>query len=206
MIAGAGAMPRFALALLAGVLMTFTLLWVMQILIATGKRAIVDDPGITLGDFIRVQKEEVVRRDEDEPEPPPDVLDPPPQTPPQARDDLDTSQRLSIGGPAGNLELGRLGGGRIGLGDGDFLPIVRVAPIYPRRAQTRGLEGQCLIEFTVTGDGSVRDAYAVQCTSSLFERASIDAAMKFKYKPRVVDSVGVDVPGVQTIITFKLED
>jgi hypothetical protein len=26
-------------------------------------------------------------------------------------------------------------------GDGEYLPIVKVAPIYPRRAQTRGISG-----------------------------------------------------------------
>jgi len=198
--------PRYAISLLSGALVTFGLLFLMQVLIATGKRAIVDEPDINLGDFIRVKKEEVVRRDEDEPEPPPEVDEPPPETPETQMDDLDTSQTISIGGPTGNLELARLGGGRIGLGDGDYLPIVKVAPIYPRRAQTRGLEGQCLVEFTVDSTGAVKNAFIVECTSSLFERASLRAVEKFKYKPRVVDGVGQEVPGIQHIITFKLED
>ena len=198
--------PRYAISLLSGVLVTFTLLWIMQVLIATGKRAIVDDADINLGDFIRVKKEEVVRRDEDEPEKPPEVDEPPPDTPPQQTDDLDTSQTLSIGGPAGKLQLGKMGGGRIGLGDGDYLPIVKVAPLYPRRAQTRGLEGQCLVEFTVDTIGAVKDAFVVECTSSLFQKASLNAVLKFKYKPRVIDGVAEEVSGVQHIITFKLED
>jgi len=198
--------PRYAVSLLAGLLVTFTLLWVMQVLIATGKRAIVDEADFKLGDFIRVKKEEIVQRDEDEPEKPPEVDEPPPDAPPPQTDNLDTSQTISIGGPAGKIKLGALGGGRIGLGDGDFLPIVKVAPIYPRRALSRGVEGQCLIEFTVTEAGTVRDAFAVECTSSLFEKASINAALKFKYKPRVVDGVAKAVPGVQHIITFELED
>lgn len=198
--------PRYAISLVAGTLVTFTLLWVMQILIATGKQAIVDEADFTLGDFIRVKKDEIIKRDEDEPEKPPEVDEPPPETPPQQRDNLDTSQSISIGGPAGKIDLAKLGGGRIGLGDGDFLPIVKVSPIYPRRAQSRGLEGQCLIEFTVTETGTVRDASAIECTSSLFESASVNAALKFKYKPRVEDGVAKEVKGVQHIITFKLED
>ncbi len=198
--------PRYAISLLSGVLVTFTLLWVMQVLIATGKRAIVDEADINLGDFIRVKKEEVVRKDEDEPEKPPEVDEPPPDTPPQQMDDLDTSQTLSIGGPQASLQLGKLGGGRIGLGDGDYLPIVRVAPQYPRRAQTRGLEGQCLVQFTVDTTGATKDAFVVECTSSLFERSSLKAVERFKYKPRVVDGVPQDVTGVQTIITYELED
>jgi len=197
--------PRFATSLIAGVLITFSLLWIMQVLIATGKKALVDEVEFTLGDFIRVEREEIVQRDEDEPEPPPEVQ-PPPETPDTQMDDLDTSQKLTMGAKtAGKLDIS-MQGGNIGLGDGDYLPIVKVAPLYPRRAQTRGLEGQCLIEFTVTTTGTVIDAFAVECTSSLFQKASVNAALKFKYKPRVVDSVPVEVTGVQHIITFKLED
>jgi len=197
---------RFAVSLLSGALITFALLWVMQVLIATGVQAITSESDINLGDFIRVKKEEVVRRDEDEPEKPPEIDEPPPDTPETQVDDLDTAQSISIGGPSGKLDLGKLGGGRIGLGDGDYLPIVKVAPIYPRRAQTRGLEGQCLVQFTVDTTGAVKDASIVECTSQLFARASVNAVLKFKYKPRVVDSVAQEVPGVQHIITFKLED
>ena len=198
-------LARYSMSFVTGVVITFCLLWVMQVLIATGKKALVDEAEFTLGDFIRVKVDEVVRQDEDDPEPPPEVEEPPPETPEVAADDLDTSQSLSMGALNGRLSF-NLAGGRIGLGDGDFLPIVKVAPIYPRRAQTRGLEGQCLIEFTVTSTGATRDAFAVECTSSLFKKASVNAALKFKYKPRVVDGVAMDVPGVRHIITFKLED
>ncbi|MCP3999992.1 MAG: energy transducer TonB [Gammaproteobacteria bacterium] len=198
-------LARYSISFITGVFVTFCLLWIMQVLIATGKKALVDEDGFTLGDFIRVKVDEVVRQDEDDPEPPPEVEEPPPEMPEVAADELDTSQNISMGGPNGRINF-NLVGGRIGLGDGDFLPIVKVAPIYPRRAQTRGLEGQCLIEFTVTSTGTTKDAFAVECTSSLFQKASVNAALKFKYKPRVVDGVAMDVPGVQHIITFKLED
>ena len=44
-----------------------------------------------------------------------------------------------------------------------------------------------------------------QCTSSLFEKASVDAALKFKYKPRVIDGQAVEVPGVRNKFTYELE-
>jgi protein TonB len=196
---------RYSVSLLMGVVITFALLWVMQILIATGKKAVVDEQDFSLGDFIRVRKEEIVNRDEDDPEPPPEVEEQPPEMPEVQSDNMDTSQSLSIGGPGGSLQF-NLAGGRIGMGEGDYLPIVKVAPIYPRRAQTRGLEGQCLIEFTVTSTGATRDVKVVECTSTLFSRASVRAGEKFKYKPRVEDGVAKEVRGVQHIITFKLED
>ena len=94
--------------------------------------------------------------------------------------------------------------GNFAIVDGDYLPIVKVAPIYPRRAQARGIEGYCLLEFTVTRLGTVRDARAIECSSSLFERASVNAALKFKYKPRVVDGREIEVPGVQHLIRFEM--
>jgi periplasmic protein TonB len=196
---------RYSVSFISGVVITFALLWVMQVLIATGRKAVVDEQDFSLGDFIRVRKEEIVNRDEDDPEPPPEVEEAPPEMPDVQADNLDTSQSLNIGGPGGNLEF-NLAGGRIGMGEGDYLPIVKVAPIYPRRAQTRGLEGQCLIQFTVSTTGATKDAEVVECTSSLFANASRKAVEKFKYKPRVEDGVAKEVRGVQHIITFKLED
>lgn len=196
---------RYSISFVSGVIITFALLWLMQVLIATGKKALVDEADFSIGDFIRVQKEEIVNLDEDDPEPPPEVEEPPPEQPEVQADDFDTSQALNIGGPQGRLDF-NMGGGRIGMGEGDYLPIVKVAPIYPRRAQSRGLEGQCLIQFTVTTTGATKDAEVVECTSSLFAKASIKAVEKFKYKPRVEDGVPKEVPGVQHIITFKLED
>jgi protein TonB len=91
-------------------------------------------------------------------------------------------------------------------GDGEYLPIVKVAPIYPRRAQTRGISGYCIVEYTVTTSGAIRDPVAVDCQpSGVFEKASVKASTKFKYKPRVVDGEAIEVAGVQNKFTYELE-
>ncbi len=91
-------------------------------------------------------------------------------------------------------------------GDGEYLPIVKVAPIYPRRAQTRGISGYCIVEYTVTRSGSIRDPRPVDCQpQGVFESASLKAAEKFKYKPRVVDGEAIEVAGVQNKFTYELE-
>jgi protein TonB len=105
------------------------------------------------------------------------------------------SNNMNIGGPGG-----------MNIAEGDYLPIVRVAPVYPARALSRGLEGHVDLSFTVTAAGTVREPIILFSTSSLFERAATRAVLKFKYKPRVVDGIPVDVPGVKTRITFKIED
>jgi len=197
---------RYVGSLLLGVLITFSLLWLMQILIATGKKALVDEPDFNLGDFILIKREEIVNRDDEEPEKPPEVDEPPPDVPPPLRDSFDTSQSVSISGPDARIDLDFGDSSRIGLGEGDYLPIVRIEPQYPRRAQTRGLEGQCVMEFTVTTAGTTTDIIALECTSSLFERSSIRAVEKWKFKPRVSGGTPMAVSGVQTILTYEMED
>ena len=91
--------------------------------------------------------------------------------------------------------------------DGEYLPIVKVAAVYPRRAQTRGITGYCIVEYTVTTTGATRDPVPVDCEpSGVFERASVKAAEKFKYKPRVIDGAAVEVAGVQNRFIYELED
>jgi len=107
----------------------------------------------------------------------------------------DISTNVDIGGPGG-----------MNIAEGDYLPIVRVAPVYPARALSRGVEGYVDMSFTVTTAGTVKDPIVLFSTSSLFERAATRAVLKFKYKPRVVDGVPVDVPGVKTRISFQIEE
>lgn len=198
-------MTRFAIAGVTGVVVTFALLWVMQILIATGKDALTNKRDFRFVDFVRIKRDEVVNLDEDKPEKPPEPEQQPPDMPQPELDQLNTSDTVNISFSRTGIELDPTRG-NFSIVDGDYLPIVKVAPIYPRRAQTRGLEGYCLLEFTVTRTGTVRDARAIECTSSLFQRASVNAAAKFKYKPRVVDGQEIEVPGVQHIIRFEIED
>ena len=99
-----------------------------------------------------------------------------------------------------------MGGFGFGISDGEYLPIVKVAPVYPARALSRGLSGYVLVEFTVTTNGSVRDVFVVESSSTLFERAASEAALKFKYKPRVIDGTAVEVPGVRNRITFEIAE
>ncbi len=69
-----------------------------------------------------------------------------------------------------------------------------------------GLEGNCILEFTVTRTGAVQDVVVVECTHFLFERAATQAALKFKYKPWVIDGEPVDVRGVFHRISFMIEE
>lgn len=90
--------------------------------------------------------------------------------------------------------------------DSEFLPLVTVAPVYPREAQAAGTTGRCTVEFTVTATGATRDARAVDCEpQGVFEAAALAAARQFKYRPRTRGGEPVDVPGVRNEFVFSLE-
>ena len=46
--------------------------------------------------------------------------------------------------------------------DGEYIPLFKVQPIYPRRAQERGTQGYAIVSFTITDSGSVEDAKAIE--------------------------------------------
>ncbi len=142
-------------------------------------------------------KEVLPEKIEDPEEPPPD-LEP-------IEFDSDVDMGVVNNAPTTGITL-KLNSSGMSSGDGEYLPIVKVAPIYPRRAQTRGISGYCIVEYTVTKTGSIRDPQAVDCQpSGIFDRASVKAATKFKYKPRVVDGEPIEVAGVQNKFTYELE-
>jgi protein TonB len=98
------------------------------------------------------------------------------------------------------------GGLALGSGDGEYLPIVKVTPVYPRRALQRGIQGYVIVEFTVNKTGAVVDIFVVEANpEGIFDDAAMDAAKKFKYKPRVVNGEPAAVSGVQNRITFKID-
>lgn len=198
---------RYFVALAIGSFAALSLLWVMQFLIATGQAAITEVFDARFVDFVRVKREERTEVKEDKPERPPEVDEAPPELPQQNTDSSDFDSAVAVSAPNLNLDVGLDSElGNFGLAEGDYLPLVRVDPIYPRRAQSRGLEGYCDLELTVTPTGGTTDVTVIECSSSLFERASVQAAQKFKYKPRVVDGTAIASPGVRYRMTFMIQD
>lgn len=199
-------MVRVTFSTALAALITVSLLWVMHYLIATGVTAFSEEQTFRFVDFVRVQREERTETKDDKVERPPEPQPPPPMQPDRQLDDLDNVSGAVIGVSAPRVDhdmsLGRDGF----FSDGEYMPIVQVAPQYPRRAAERGLEGYVLLEFTVTRQGTVRDPVVIDSSSAVFDRAAVDAVMRFRYRPRVIDGEPVEVPGVRFRITFQLED
>jgi protein TonB len=198
---------RYAFSVVIGTVVTLSLLFVMHLLIVTGKQALTKPRDRAKLEFVRVKRNEALNTEDFTPEKPPKPPETPPETPPQDMDNMDpNAPSINVPPPSvsANTDIGGPGG--MNIAEGDYLPIVRVAPVYPARALSRGLEGYVDLSFTVTTAGTVRDPVILFSTSSLFERAASRAVLKFKYKPRVVDGVPVDVPNVKTRISFQIED
>ncbi len=204
-----GGLFRLLAGLIIGLFVTLFLFWFMQYMIETADRTLDDENRGSMVDFVRVERDEQIERKDRKPEKPPEPDQPPPQPPTPQLDNLDpTAEKIAIQAAPVQTDIDMTGGFSLGVGEGDYLPIVKVSPIYPQRAAERGVQGHCTVMYTVTRQGTVRDVVVVEsdCTSSLFERASVQAALKFKYKPRVIDGQAVEVPGVQNRFTFKLTD
>jgi len=204
------AMLRLLLSVALAAAVTFGLIFTMQYLIATADRSLDEDAAGHIVDFVRVKRDEQVKRKQRKPEKPPQPKTPPPEPPPPEMDDATPeAEKLSVAAIDVDTDINMTSGGiSLTPGDAEYLPIVKVQAVYPRRAQQRGIEGWVLLEFTVTRQGTVKDIRVIDSEpkSKIFHRAAIKAASKFKYKPRTEDGKPVEVPGVRNRIVFKLDD
>lgn len=181
------------------------LFFIMQYLIASADPQIDDKKTRKLADIHMPEREIETNIAETKPDKPDDPEEPPPDLDtPQV--EMDMNLEATNMAPSAQVDVAIAGTGGLSASDGEYLPIVKVAPIYPRRAQTRGIQGYCIIEYVVTKSGSIRDPQAVDCQpAGIFEKASLKASLKFKYKPRVVDGEAIEVAGVQNKFTYELE-
>lgn len=112
----------------------------------------------------------------------------------KARDEMEAIQAGEVREGPGNYA------------EGDHLLVQAVAPIYPSRALTRGIEGHVDVQFTVSETGTVKDVVVVFSTSEIFNRAATRTVLKYRYKPRVVNGQAVEVTNVNTRVTFEITE
>jgi protein TonB len=221
---GGGALTRFAFAALGGLVVNLILFAVMHSLVGQREHAEVASKVRPVFEFLRLRREEKTetktRRAPERKASRPAV-----NAAPLAIAKSTAPGRQAIAAPAGDFTAGfslagrpYLGGvgdvggtGEAGAGGGamgsEAVPLVRVNPLYPPRAQSRGVEGWVLLRFTITPQGTTKDIEVLDADpKGYFERAAKDAVRKYKYKPRIVDGTAVDWPGVQLVISFEIEE
>lgn len=198
------ALPRFLPPTLISGGITFLLFWSMTALIAVPDVVTVAPP-VQIIQWVKVQ--------EDRPEPPPE-----PRTPKRPPVEQQPTLPTTIVDPTVTaIPPARITPGNEGMrkftaplapgGDGDAVPIVRVAPRYPERAAMRGIEGRVLIEFTVDRVGSVKSAAVVAAEPpNIFDKAALEAVRQWRYTPRIVNGVAVEREGLKISIPFRLGD
>lgn len=198
---------RSVLVLPFAVMVTMILLLLMVSLIEFADKSLDSKQVVKLPDILMPEAEIQVQRAIEKPEKPKVDETPPPDVPQQDFDNID-----------GNAEVGEVAaptkmstkldldiGSGLSATDGEYLPMVKVAPQYPRRALRRGIEGYVVLEYTVTTTGAVKNPVVIEAEpADIFNQSAIDSAVRYKYKPRVIDGKPVEVPGVRTKIVFKM--
>ena len=188
---------------------TLGLFYFMQALIATGERFDQRVNVVKIVDATMPDIELEVIEEIDKPELIEEVVQDTPDTP-EKQINLDSGPSLNIERASVEIDTNlSLDNASISATDGDYLPLVAIAPQYPTRAAQRGIQGWCLVAFTVDGMGNVvEDTITVVDAepASIFDRSSMRAATRFKFQPRVVDGQGVEVPGVQYLFRYQLEE
>lgn len=206
MMAGA---VRLLLAIPQAALVTVLLILLMISLIEFGDRTLDQQKRIRLPDIHAPERDVEIQRLIEKPEKPELDETPPPEIPEQDFDRIDGNAAVGRIRAASKIET-RLDlniGTGLQASDGEYLPIVKVAPQYPRRALSRGIEGHVVLQYTVTPLGTVQDPIVVESEpEGVFDRVAIESALRYKYKPRVIDGQPREVGNVRTRIVFRLSD
>lgn len=186
---------------------TLALFYFMQALIATGGDL---DQRVNVVRIVDATMPEIVMEVVREVERPEEIqqLDQPPPDVPDRNINMDGDNNLNISREVVNVDLDlNIGAAGLGATDGEMLPLVNIQPTYPTRAAQRGIEGWAQVSFTVTETGGVRDVFVVDAEpAGMFDQASIRAAERFRFQPRVVNGQPVEVPNVQYVFRYQLEE
>lgn len=196
------------------VIITSFLFFIMVVLISLGDSGMKEDTSVKLSDVVMPERQiDTFMTEVDKPEQPEE------QPEDISQPDLDlqplTGIDVSLAKPKANFKAG----GSF-FRDGEYIPLFKVQPIYPRRAQERGTQGYAIVSFTITETGTVEDAKPLEgyCGDptqeankemrpcSIFNSASTRAAAKLKYKPKIVDGKATSVENVLHRFTFIMSD
>lgn len=197
-------MIRVVFSLIPAMVVTLGLLLLMHFLIESNMKEPEAGKEFKIPEITMDNREVAEEFDTAKPDKPEEVKEPPPEIPEPEFEAPDIDNSLTVAPKAEvNVKIDGLGGIS---SDGDYLPIVKVNPRYPSRALSRGQEGYCTVSYTVTATGETKDIQEADCPERVFLKASIKAAGKFKYKPKVIDGVPIEVPGVRNRFIFELAD
>jgi len=216
-IQAAASAAKFAVIVSLATVVTTLLFKFNTVLVSQPARYDTAISGAKLVDFVRVEQEDFTRTKErrlpikpkqpDRPPPPPRMRVNNNANVEASNIDIEIPDIEMTFGDGGGPYLGQwYGRSAPGAADSDVVPIVRISPQYPRQALLNGQEGWVKIEFTITPDGRVLDPVVIASDPrSVFDRAALQAIIRWKFRPRYVDGQAITRRASQ-VIDFRLEE
>lgn len=89
--------------------------------------------------------------------------------------------------------------------DAPLIGVLMVQPAYPVIALERELEGFVVVEFDVRADGSVENVAVVESSHGLFEKSAMAAAQRCRFKPRTVAGMPRPSYGIRKRFVFEMK-
>jgi len=197
-----------------GVFISLALFWLMQMMISNNQQGLNKTENIHMTEFVRLKRDTKLQtKDRRVPdEPPPEKRPPPPKmqmkqvqvtqanVPQMDMPNLDIPLRTDqfSGSLVNGLQIGK---GGIST---NVIPLVRIPPRYPMRAANRHIEGWVKIEFTITEQGTVKDAIVIDAQpAKTFNRAALQAIRRWKFKAKIIGGEAFEQRAIQ-VLQFKL--
>jgi TonB family protein len=84
------------------------------------------------------------------------------------------------------------------------VPRIQIEAEFPEKARIKKLNGKCVVSLGIDLNGVPQNVHIARCTDPVFEKSSLEAAAKYRFKP-ATNSEGKQVPAqVQIMIAFEL--
>ena len=207
-------MIRIVSALLLGIAVSLGLFWLMQYMVMNNQQRLEDTSDLRMVEFVRLKREtRIEHKDRKLPDKPPPKKRPPPPRMQMAKTSVMKNDMPDLDMPNLDMPLqaGRFSGpilGGVSMGAGkvssNVIPLVRIPPRYPMRAARRKIEGWVKVEFTITENGTVKDAVVVDSQPpEIFNREALQAIARWKFKAKIIDGEAFEQRAVQ-VLQFKL--
>lgn len=187
-----------------GLAVTLGLLYGMHVLIDSGNDVYTEAREIDMFTWIALAPKEDPPRVDELPDRPTPPADPPSLVPPANAEAGEIGIRVSP--PPQDPPPASGAGISPFTSDGPLVHVVRVQPIYPNSAIAKSIEGFVTVQFDVTADGAATNVVVIESSHRVFESAAKKAALKFRFKPKVVDGIPVASTGVTYRFRFEIEN
>ncbi|UTV29896.1 energy transducer TonB [Photobacterium atrarenae] len=203
-------MLRLLIALPAALAMALGLFTFMAWMVDNGDKSLPEDKPLLAFDMVMVEQETEVRRRQRAVPEQPEMPEPPPEAKPAASqqavatDIAPTMPNLSLNTTVAGVQVQAPQFSDFGTNQ-QAMPLYRVQPNYPPRAQKRGMEGYVVLSFTIDPQGRPTDIKVVEAKPRrIFERDAVQALRRWKYQPKVVDGAAIAQVGQTIKLEFKL--